>query len=383
MKVKSDALGYYAVLGVNSRADSALIKSSYYEKAKYWHPDHNEDPAAVDMFQKVSVAYDVLKDDKTRLEYDLLSVVYDERDFPTLGSLKIYKNQSGKDDKALRVLKQRKVVKGQVKESRDICNISEAGSLAFSTSVSNWLKGWWGKGGFAKNLAAVKFNLQASQGNDEDNLKLLIHNALAYAQENQTEMAWIYAKQAEYLTKDEPEVKRLLSLFIEKLNFAPRKTVKIPYWNASEIKRRQLLFPLTLLLAVVVLCLFFVAKTAGYREQIGHNNKYAEERSVGGVLRPSDMAENKIMKVDSDPFGTEYLAHVVKAGVIYHGPSVKYAPLGEVTENQTVRITGYTYDREWYQVVIDNGERGYVQKNNLVKGIGAPVPFGSQVYKGN
>ena len=42
MNRNADALGYYAVLEVHPEADAAVIKRQYYDKAKYWHPDHNE-----------------------------------------------------------------------------------------------------------------------------------------------------------------------------------------------------------------------------------------------------------------------------------------------------------------------------------------------------
>ena len=56
--------------------------------------------------------------------------------------------------------------------------------------------------------------------------------------------------------------------------------------------------------------------------------------------------------------------------------------MAEVSAGQTVRITGHTYNKAWYKIVMDNGEAGYVHKNNLVMGVGNPVPQGSKVYKG-
>ena len=67
---KTDALGYYKVLEVAPDADGSEIKRQYYAMAKFWHPDHNEDSRAIEMFKKVSLAYDTLKDTKSRLQYD-------------------------------------------------------------------------------------------------------------------------------------------------------------------------------------------------------------------------------------------------------------------------------------------------------------------------
>ena len=82
-----DALGYYEILGVRPDDDQELIKRQYYKQAKFWHPDHNEASDALEKFQKVAVAYDVLKNKETKLQYDLLSLIYNQHNFPPLGSL--------------------------------------------------------------------------------------------------------------------------------------------------------------------------------------------------------------------------------------------------------------------------------------------------------
>ncbi len=381
MSKNADALGYYAALEVHPSADSSVIKRQYYEKAKYWHPDHNENPRALEMFQKVSVAYDVLKDEKLRMEYDLLSCVYGESDFPALGSLKIYKNQSGKDDKALRVLRQVTVKKGNSRESKDICNIREACNMVLSTSINNWLLGWWGKSGFAITKKAIKFNLKEVSADNYDNLKLLIHNAVAYEQENNIEMAWIYAKQAEALAANNEYLRQRIATFADKLGFQPKKTVKIPRWNSAELVRRQYLFPVFLVLCLVMSVLMLFAGQ-GILSLKSSEKGYYEERVLSGRLVATDMVENKIIKTDSDAMSKEYLVHLTQNCTIYNGPDVRYSPMVEGKANQTVRITGYTPDKSWYQIMLDNGEMGYIEKNKTQKGIGDPVPFGSHVYKG-
>ena len=381
MSKNTDALGYYAILDVPPDADNSIIKRQYYDKAKYWHPDHNEDSQSLEMFQKVSAAYDVLKDEKLRLQYDLLSAVYDEKDFPALGSLKIYKNQSGKDDKSLRVLRQITIKKGIFKESKDICNIREACNMVLSTSINNWLFGWWRKSGFTNTKKALKYNLEEVHANNYDNLKLLIHNAVAYEQEHNIEMAWIYAKQAESLHVNNDYLHKRIVTFIEKLGFQPKKIVKIPQWNSAELVRRQYLFPVFLILCLMLTILILFAGQ-GFLSLKSDNKGYYEERILSGRLVASDMVENKIMKTDSDAMSKEYLVHLTQDCTIYNGPDVRYSPMVEGKANQTVRITGYTPDRSWYQIMLDNGEMGYIEKNKMKKGIGDPVPYGSHVYKG-
>uniref|UniRef100_A0A2P2L3G4 Uncharacterized protein n=1 Tax=Rhizophora mucronata TaxID=61149 RepID=A0A2P2L3G4_RHIMU len=64
---------YYDVLGVSKNASSSEIKKAYYGLAKKLHPDTNkDDPEAERKFQEVSKAYEVLKDEEKRTQYDEL-----------------------------------------------------------------------------------------------------------------------------------------------------------------------------------------------------------------------------------------------------------------------------------------------------------------------
>lgn len=65
---KSD---YYELLGVSRDADISEIKKSYRKLAMKYHPDRNPgDSEAEQHFKELSVAYDVLKDEKKRAAYD-------------------------------------------------------------------------------------------------------------------------------------------------------------------------------------------------------------------------------------------------------------------------------------------------------------------------
>ncbi|KAL1561978.1 Chaperone protein dnaJ gfa2, mitochondrial, variant 2 [Salvia divinorum] len=62
---------FYDVLGVNKSATSSEIKKAYYGLAKKLHPDTNkDDPEAEKKFQEVQKAYEVLKDEEKRQQYD-------------------------------------------------------------------------------------------------------------------------------------------------------------------------------------------------------------------------------------------------------------------------------------------------------------------------
>lgn len=104
----SDPLGYYTILGISSEADAALVKQSYRDLAKIWHPDHNTDAEALENFQKLSVAYEVLKDDNRRLCYDLFALIYTGDAFPDMENLQAYK-AAGAETADIRALSLRNV----------------------------------------------------------------------------------------------------------------------------------------------------------------------------------------------------------------------------------------------------------------------------------
>ncbi|MCL7040329.1 hypothetical protein MKW94_030188 [Papaver nudicaule] len=62
---------YYDMLGVSKKASTSEIKKAYHGLAKKLHPDMNKDDAdAAKKFQELQTAYEVLKDDETRSQYD-------------------------------------------------------------------------------------------------------------------------------------------------------------------------------------------------------------------------------------------------------------------------------------------------------------------------
>ncbi|XP_073129699.1 chaperone protein dnaJ GFA2, mitochondrial-like [Henckelia pumila] len=64
---------FYDELGVSKNATASEIKKAYYGLAKKLHPDTNKsDPEAEKKFQEVQKAYEVLKDEEKRQQYDQL-----------------------------------------------------------------------------------------------------------------------------------------------------------------------------------------------------------------------------------------------------------------------------------------------------------------------
>ena len=60
-------MDYYSVLGVSKSSSRDEIKRAYREKVKQYHPDKGGD---VEYFKKINEAYDVLKDEQRKYQYD-------------------------------------------------------------------------------------------------------------------------------------------------------------------------------------------------------------------------------------------------------------------------------------------------------------------------
>ena len=61
---------YYEILGVSSNANEREIKSSFRRLARQYHPDVNQEPGALEKFQEIAKAYEVLSDDRKREQYN-------------------------------------------------------------------------------------------------------------------------------------------------------------------------------------------------------------------------------------------------------------------------------------------------------------------------
>ena len=142
-----DPLGYYAILGVAYDASETEIKQNYRERAKLLHPDRNPGENALENFQKLSVAYDVLKDETSRLIYDLMAQTHPRESFPDINVLKPYKNRAGEEDVFVRTLNLRlvtgKIIRFTDVENQEICNFREAKAAVLLASVLSAIFARW------------------------------------------------------------------------------------------------------------------------------------------------------------------------------------------------------------------------------------------------
>lgn len=68
----------YEVLGVTPDATEAQIKKVYRKLARDLHPDRNKGEDAKEKFQRVAAAYEALRDEESRKDYDYLLAHPDE-----------------------------------------------------------------------------------------------------------------------------------------------------------------------------------------------------------------------------------------------------------------------------------------------------------------
>lgn len=373
-----DSLGYYKVLEINASSTDDEIRQKYRDLAKFWHPDHNTSPEAVDMFQQLSAAYDVLKEPQTRLKYNLLSLIYNKANFPEINSLCVLRNMHGQEDINLRAFRLIEITgKGIGHSSINkiyYCSQYEAAGVVGNITRHNWLKGFWGITAFFANIKAIIQNIMCINGKKE-NFMLLLHNSLAYKDEQKLEEAATLAVLAkQYAAKDNLV---FLDQYIKSFENIPLLSVK--KWNFNKLKARQFFYPFVLLAFIGVFFMFF------YFQQLRQSAPSVQLKQTvtfnDGSKTFSDVAVAKIFDIPIDVYSKKELYHTIKPVQAMHGADKEFDVFKAVETGETVRITGYTADKKWFRVMFDNGEMAFIEAEYLQQGIGNDIPLWSKIYK--
>lgn len=138
-----------------------------------------------------------------------------------------------------------RLIKCTDREERLICSEKQAFNEILKCSLVNWLAGWWGIKAFAANCRAIAANFRKTGSNRQDNLTLLLHNALAYHQENKDRQAAYSAAQAlEYAL---PEQRPL----VERFTPAELQNSAVARWRCWRLETAHLLVPFVLVMILL------------------------------------------------------------------------------------------------------------------------------------
>lgn len=370
-----DALDYFSILGADETTDSHTLKILYREKAKFWHPDMNKSTNAMDMFQKLSKAYDTLQNPKTKALYSLLSLIYTGQDFPNLERLNTYKSAKGFETPYLRVFSLERIEKGKVKTDHLIGTYDDALGFIKKATTHNFLRGFFSP----KFYQTLQHNLNQILSDSRENLKLLVHNAAAFYDEGKLDASYISAVSAlSYASKEEQEqIRQFLTLLPSFPN------ISLQTFNTKKLRQIQLqpFFHLAFIVAVIILgfisFIFLSPATSSTKEN--EIIDYYQKVSVDGQEITDDLITSKIFNIPVDLKDSSMLYHIIQETPIMYGPSEKFDILAHAFKNQTVRITGHTPDHSWYRIMIDNGDMGFIKQKYLQKGIGLDIPLSSQI----
>ena len=97
----------------------------------------------------------------------------------------------------------------------------------------------------------------------------------------------------------------------------------------------------------------------------------------------NDVAVSRIIDLPVDVNDKRRLYHTTMDVKAMHGADYSFDVYKVVEKGVTVRVTGYTSDRKWLRVMLDNGEMAFIEADKLEEGIGKEIPLWSKIYKEN
>ena len=374
-----DALGYYEILQVSTDADLETIKRSYRELAKIWHPDSNHAENATDIFQKLSIAYDVIGNQQNRLVYDILSIVYNQENYPDIDAIVPYLD----DDEGVDVcsINLTEIISKLISYKRlhisKVATYKKALKLNAKVSLINWFAGWWHHKGLFLNIKAIADNFKSPVSQSET-LKIMLHNMIAYAMKSQHILSVKCAMKAKSMLSEQE--KKLIDEYISSFNIkvAPPKK-----WNEQYLKLSQCIVPLGLVLALIIRIFGAdISESEMWKlfEKRGNINYYQTVKTGYGES-VDDVVVGKVISIPVNKSDDSQLYHLVEDTKIMYGPSDDFDVMKKISEGTTVRLTGITPDKRWARIMIDNGETGFVHHEIIKQGIGNEIPYESAIIE--
>ena len=373
-----DALEYYKTLQISQDADNESIKQSYRDLAKKWHPDYNREQSSTDIFQQISVAYDVLSNPQSRLIYDIMSLVYDKSSYPDIDVITPIKdNDDGVNVRAVNLQEVKSWICGyKTNKIFKVATFNNVLRINIITAVINWLSGWWHPKGFIANIKEIKYNFKHPYSKEES-ARVLIHNMVAFAKDGQKLQSAKCGLQAKKIMGSVNTTH--IDEFLSKLDIK----VQTPKpWNMAVCRFMQIVPALVLFL---LLFMGFAGDHISLKDFINKKEKkidYYQKVDFGARGQTvDDVVVGRVMSIPINKSDDTMLYHLTKDSKVMYGPSDDFDTIKTLSKNTTVRLTGKTPDDIWGRVMIDNGESGFVKFENLQQGIGNEIPFGSSIIE--
>lgn len=259
---RKDPLGYYSLLGISPTESDVEIKTAFRQRAKELHPDRNPLPHAVQQFQRLNEAYEVLSNPEARARYDTL---YTEIPQESVSSQQTELEPITCSCCGQVTAQPRYVIFYQVTSFifvtirspiQGIFCPSCAERKVLRSTIVTWLIGWWGlPRGVVYSLTTIIHNLLGGSKPDDVNARLLIYQAWSFATRNKLDLAHaiaIDAKTLAYRVKTDEgfELRNLVDKLLIALEAAtPVKRLQ----NVWSVPNRPFYLQSVILIAVVAL----------------------------------------------------------------------------------------------------------------------------------
>lgn len=225
-----DSKGYYAVLGLAPGAELSAIKTAYRERVKEVHPDRNASAGAAEEFQKLSEAYQVLRDMVRRAEYDSAGSGSDagmDDDDLNSPAIPLACGTCGKVTAQPRYVVFHRVKSYLLWAKRfrleGIFCRDCADRAAVRASTSTWAWGWWSPPGLILTPLALIRNMLGGTKPARDNARLLIRQARAFFERGELDIARSLTDQAVRYARDPASLQRVEDLRFKAAGFPGRR----------------------------------------------------------------------------------------------------------------------------------------------------------------
>jgi hypothetical protein len=202
-----DPKGYYKLLGVKTNATQEEIRNAYRKKSLEVHPDTSESSNAHKEFIEVQHAYQVLKDSRTRAEYDSESVEVPKQNTQRNAT----KEESEERFDPIRCsvcncvsAQLRYVVFWEAisflnsfrNPVQGIMCTKCAGEQAYQATKKSLIFGWWGIWGLVFTPIAVAGNISGGEKPAENNGRILLHQSWYFVKQVKPDLAYFIATEA-------------------------------------------------------------------------------------------------------------------------------------------------------------------------------------------